>query len=200
MKKMAAFALSAIMAVSMLAACGGGDSEETTTVTTTEATTTEAATEATTEATTEAEVTEDTDFEDDFEEPELTGLALVADKVFSYNGGQWPMMMQIEDPELISEFFLINTADYEDVYVSQCMINASTAELIIIKAGEGKLEDAKAALEARKKKLIEQDAFYPESVEIAEASIIDTTGNYAYFIAWMNPGDYVEVLESALAE
>ena len=66
--------------------------------------------------------------------------------------------------------------------------------IIIIEADD--VSSAKADLEARQTKAREKDAFYPDDVERAGASIVGTEGSYAYFIM----GNNADKVESALIE
>ena len=59
-------------------------------------------------------------------------------------------------------------------------MSANMTEIILIQAED--VSAAKADLEARQKKAQEQDAFYPDDVERAGASIVGTEGDYAYFL------------------
>ncbi|HAS79270.1 MAG TPA: hypothetical protein DCS38_06295, partial [Ruminococcus sp.] len=56
------------------------------------------------------------------------------------------------------------------------------------------VDAAKADLEARKEKLINVDAFYPDSKTIAEDSIVGVYNNIAYFIAGENAAESEQVL------
>lgn len=96
--------------------------------------------------------------------------------------GEWPAMMEITDEMMLTEYFRIDpaNANYRNFMVMQCPMSATMSEIIIIEADD--VEAAKADLEARREKAITQDAWYPNDVELAEASIVGTEGDYAYFI------------------
>lgn len=96
--------------------------------------------------------------------------------------GEWPAMMEITDEMMLTEYFMIDpaNANYRNFMVMQCPMSATMSEIIIIEADD--VDAAKADLDARRNKAITQDAWYPNDVELAEASIVGTEGNYAYFI------------------
>ena len=60
-------------------------------------------------------------------------------------------------------------------------MSAVIAEIILIQAED--TQSAMQDLQARKDKLINTDAFYPEHKEIAEQSIVGSYGDIVYFIA-----------------
>ncbi len=96
--------------------------------------------------------------------------------------GEWPAMIEITDEMMLTEYFMIDptNANYRNFMVMQCPMSATMSEIIIIEADD--VDAAKADLDARREKAITQDAWYPNDVELAEASIVGTEGNYAYFI------------------
>lgn len=96
--------------------------------------------------------------------------------------GEWPAMMEITDEMMLTEYFKIDPANtnYRNFMVMQCPMSATMSEIILIEADD--VDAAKADLEARREKAITQDAWYPNDVELAEASIVGTEGSYAYFI------------------
>lgn len=190
-KTLAAAAVIAICA--MLAACGG-DSGSADNASTSAETTSAAAdvsrtdTEADTE---EAEVESGTvEGVTDSANP-LQPLADAATSV-----GEWPALMEVTDPQMLSDFFLLDAGNekYRNMIVLQCPMSATMTELIIIETSD--TDAAVSDLEARRQKAIEQDAFYPNDVDLANASIVGREGDYAYFIL---AGDAAEA-EKALAE
>ena len=108
----------------------------------------------------------------------------------------WPAMERMADAEFVSDFFLLdmNSDNYKDILILKCPMSANLSELIIIEAEN--VSAAQADLEARRKKAQEQDAWYPDDVEKAGASIVGTEGSYAYFIMGSEP----ESVESALTD
>ena len=96
--------------------------------------------------------------------------------------GEWPAMMEITDEMMLTEYFMLDpaNANYRNLMVMQCPMSATMSEIIIIEADD--VDAAKADLDARRNKAITQDAWYPNDVELAEASIVGTEGSYAYFI------------------
>lgn len=95
---------------------------------------------------------------------------------------EWPEMAEITDGFILNEFFGIDTDVYpeEDIAVYQCPMSAVMSEIILIRSDD--LAGACAVLEARREKAITIDAFYPEDKAIAEASVVGTEGDIAYFI------------------
>ena len=183
MKKIIA-AAAAVAMCAMLAACGG-DSGSADNASTSAESTSAAADVSETETETEAD-TEEADVESgtvegvtDSENP-LQSLADAATSV-----GEWPVLMEVTDPQMLSDFFLLDAENenYRNMIVLQCPMSATMTELIIIETSD--TDAAVSDLEARKQKAIEQDAFYPNDVDLANASIVGTEGDYAYFIlAW----------------
>lgn len=110
------------------------------------------------------------------------------------------MMQEVVDTTILKEFFLIDTEDanLKEIVAYQCPMSAMISEIIVIQADD--VSAAKDILEARKTKLIEQDAFYPQDVENAEASIVDTCGNFAYFVINNTSSDDAELLNTLLTE
>lgn len=107
-------------------------------------------------------------------------------------------MVEVSDPVILKEFFLIDTADtnIKEAVVYQCPISATMSEIIVLQADD--VEAAKEILNNRRTKAIEQDAFYPKDAENAEASIVGTVGNYAYFVINDNVVEDSEQLTSLL--
>lgn len=176
-------------------ASAGGDSE---TATSSEQTsdTTETTTESRSESGSETE-TDDTpeDSEVDISDA-VSGNALmpIADAALAV--GEWPTLWEISEPDLLSEYFLLDrtNSNYRNMLVLQCPMSANMTEIIIIEAEN--ISEAKSDLEARQKKAREQDAFYPADVERAGASVVGTEGDYAYFIM----GDNVSDAEKAITD
>ncbi|MDE5993359.1 MAG: DUF4358 domain-containing protein [Oscillospiraceae bacterium] len=191
MKKIIAAAAAVVMCA-MLAACGG-DSGSADNSSTSAETTSAAADVSDTEA--------DTETEAEVENGTVEGvtdsanpLQPLADAATSV--GEWPALMEVTDPQMLSDFFLLDAGNenYRNMIVLQCPMSATMTELIIIETSD--TDAAVSDLEARRQKAIEQDAFYPNDVDLANASIVGTEGDYAYFIlAW----DAAEA-EKALAE
>lgn len=107
-------------------------------------------------------------------------------------------MLEVSDAVILKEFFLIDTADtnLKEVVVYQCPMSAVMSEIIVLQAED--VEAAKEILNNRRTKAIEQDAFYPTDVENAEASIVDTCGNYAYFVINGTAAEDAEQLNTLL--
>lgn len=169
---------------------------------------TEAETEAT-EAETTVEVMEEepAETEESVEEPAEDELPSEDDAEVGANPlqgvvdaalavGEWPAMMEITDEMMLTEYFKLDpaNANYRNLMVMQCPMSATMSEIILIEADD--VDAAKADLEARREKAINQDAWYPNDVELAEASIVGTEGDYAYFIL---AGSAAEA-ESAIVE
>lgn len=189
-KKTIAMISAFAMCAAMLTACSSeNETEDTTADTTISETageeTTESAAEETTEAIeeepveSEGEATEETPAEEGGE-VSANPLQPIADAGMAV--GEWPEMMEITDTMMLTDFFLLDPANenYRNMLVLQCPMSAVMTEVIIIEAND--VEAAKADLTARRDKAIAQDAFYPNDVELAEASIVGSEGDYAYFI------------------
>ena len=117
-------------------------------------------------------------------------LSPVIDKVLSES--EWPALSIVTDETILKEFFLLDPADYKEMIVMQCPISAKMSEIIIVNSDD--ISAAEEALNARRQKAIDQDAWYPNDVELAQNSIVGTNGSYAYFII----GDNAEAAEASI--
>lgn len=192
-------AISALsLSAALLTACGGNDNTEdnTSAPSETPAVSTEADTSESSETSGETEAPADTETDGAGSEDSGSANPLqpLAGAVLAV--GEWPSLMEVTDPQILSDFFLLNAENenYRNIIVLQCPMSALMTEVIIIEADDA--EAAKTDLEARRTKAIEQDAFYPNDVDLANASIVGTEGDYAYFILAGNASD----AESALVE
>lgn len=187
-KKTAAAISALALCAALLTSCGGnGNNEETsapseTPVVSDETDTSDTAEEDESEAA-DADVADEDDDAgetDSGEDADSNPLQPLADAALSV--GEWPSLWEVTDPMMLSDFFLLDAANenYRNIIVLQCPMSATMTELIIIEADD--TESAKTDLEARRQKAIDQDAFYPNDVDLANASIIGSEGNYAYFI------------------
>lgn len=192
-------AISALsLSAALLTACGGNgsDGENTSAPSETPAASAEAGTSETSGAAddTEAPADTETDGEGSEDSGSANPLQPLMDAVLSV--GEWPTLMEVTDAQILSDFFLLNAENenYRNLIVYQCPMSSPMTEIIIIEADD--TEAAKTDLEARRTKAIEQDAFYPNDVDMANASIVGVEGDYAYFILTANAAD----AESALIE
>lgn len=95
---------------------------------------------------------------------------------------EWPALDIVTDPTILSEYFLLDASNenYKEMIVMQCPISAVMSEIIIIQADD--VDAAAEDLKARQQKAIDQDAWYPDDIDMANNSIVGTCGDYAYFI------------------
>lgn len=214
MRKTRIIALIAALSVAglMLTACGSSaETEETTTAETTVAEvedTSAAETEASTESV-ESELVEDESVEEVTDEgasdEEVVEEGDIADEPVSSNSlqpladaamsvGEWPMLMEVTDDMILTDYYQFDLSKYEAALVMQNPMSANMTEIIIFKSAD--VDAAKADLEVRRTNAIAMHAFYPDDVVRAEASIVGTEGDYAYFIM----GDYAADGEKALVE
>lgn len=152
---------------------------------------TDVSTEETSEG--ESETTEATE-----ESEERTKIKNCITEVINKN--EHPIMDEVVDNVILSEFFLIDTTDekIEEAVVYQCPMSATMSEIIVIKSSD--IDYAKEILEKRKEKAITQDAWYPADQENAEASIVGAVGNYAYYIINSNSAVDETVLVELLGQ
>ncbi len=189
MKKIIAMISAIAVCAAMFTACSSSEAE-TTETTTAETTISETiAEESETEETTEEiieeipaeteESVEETPSEDGGE-VSANALQPLVDAALAV--GEWPAMMEVTDTMMLTDYFMLDpeNANYRNMIVMQCPMSATMSEIIIIEADD--VEAAKADLNARRDKAISQDAWYPNDVELAEASIVGAEGDYAYFI------------------
>lgn len=191
MKKIIAMISAIAVCTAMFTACSSGEAETTettadTTISETVAEETEAETEesveeapAETEESAEESTEEDAPSEDGGEAA-ANALQPLVDAALAV--GEWPAMMEVTDTMMLTDYFVLDpeNANYLNMIVMQCPMSATMSEIIIIEAED--VEAAKADLNARRDKAISQDAWYPNDVELAEASIVGAEGNYAYFV------------------
>ena len=191
MKKIIAMISAIAVCTAMFTACSSGEAETTettadTTISETAAEETEAETEesveeapAETEESAEESTEEDAPSEDGGEAA-ANALQPIVDAALAV--GEWPAMMEVTDTMMLTDYFVLDpeNANYLNMIVMQCPMSAAMSEIIIIEAED--VEAAKADLNARRDKAISQDAWYPNDVELAEASIVGAEGNYAYFV------------------
>lgn len=135
---------------------------------------------------------ESSDTEETIDEYAENPLSPIIDKVLSES--EWPVLSIVTDETILKEFFLLDTANenYKEMIVMQCPISAKMSEIIIINADD--VSAAEEDLNARRQKAIDQDAWYPNDVELAQNSIVGTNGSYAYFII----GDNAEAAETSI--
>lgn len=211
MRKTRIIALIAALSVAglMLTACGSSaGTEETTTAETTVAVS-EDTSAAETEASVESELVEDENVEDVTDEgasdEEVVEEGDIADEPVSSNPlqsladaamsvGEWPMLMEVTDDMILTDYYQFDLSKYEAALVMQNPMSANMTEIIIFKSAD--VDAAKADLEVRRTNAIVMHAFYPDDVVRAEASIVGAEGDYAYFIM----GDYAADGEKALVE
>lgn len=208
LKKIIAAISALALSAALLTACSGNDTnEETSAPSETPAVSDEADTSGSETAAEDESETPDTDVADEVvddvddagetdgeENADPNPLQPLADAALS--AGEWPSLWEVTDPMILSDFFLLDAENenYRNLIAFQCPMSATMTELIIIEAED--VESAKSDLDARRQKAIEQDAFYPNDVDLANASIVGTEGNYAYFILAESAAD----AETALVE
>lgn len=180
------------LTATMLTACGSNGGAQTS------ETTTASETVTTTESVTTASETEEATPDSEPEAPaeEANPLQPLVDATLT--AGEWPALMEVTDTQIIGDYFTIDVTDsnFEQYIFMQCPMSANLSELIIIKATDP--EAAKTALEGRQKKAQETDAFYPNDVERAGASIVGVNGSYAYFIMVDSASDAETALNDAI--
>ena len=197
-KKIIAAAAALTIAGSMLTGCSTSNDSTETTPTVSDAT----------EITTNEEIIEDevieeeTSLEDDDsledDAVEANPLQPLVDSALT--AGEWPMLMEVTDETMISDYFTIDVNDenYSESIFMQCPISANISELIILKATD--VDAAVDALTARRDKAINSDAFYPADAERAGASIVGSEGDYAFFIMTDGSADVETVLVEAIGQ
>lgn len=173
MKRILAATLSLIIASGMLSACSSNDDKE--------PQNTDSVTSAPSETVTSQD-SETSESVSDEGENSNNDVSRISDAI--NQTGEWTSLMEVDDAESLKEYFQLDPANenYIEISVKQAMISAAFAEIIVIKAADGKVDDVVKDLEDRKKKLIEQDAFYPEHKDVAEQALIGSEGNFAYLI------------------
>lgn len=200
-RKIAAIAAVVAVCAALFTACSKDNADEQTTSSDTDNTTTAETTAAAesvsdTESSTETEAETDTETEQEESDTEVSEddeaisnniLMPIAEAALAV--GEWPSLWEVEDSDILSDYFLLDSANsnYKNMLVLQCPMSANMTEIIIIEADD--VSAAVSDLEARQKKAQEQDAFYPADVERAGASVVGSVGSYAYFLVGDNTPD-----------
>lgn len=139
--------------------------------------------QTTVEETSESETSQDetSSSDDTTSNSDVVDLHAMVDEVTSKV--EWASLSEIDDKDIIQEYFTLqaDNPNYKQILVMQCPMSAVIAEIILIQAED--TQSAMQDLQARKDKLINTDAFYPEHKEIAEQSIVGSYGDIVYFIA-----------------
>lgn len=139
--------------------------------------------QTTVEETSESETSQDetSSSDDTTSNSDVVDLHAMVDEVTSKV--EWASLSEVDDKDIIQEYFTLqaDNPNYKQILVMQCPMSAVIAEIILIQAED--TQSAMQDLQARKDKLINTDAFYPEHKEIAEQSIVGSYGDIVYFIA-----------------
>lgn len=144
---------------------------------------TDSTAQTTVEETSESETSQDetSSSDDTTSNSDVVDLHAMVDEITSKV--EWASLSEIDDKDIIQEYFTLqaDNPNYKQILVMQCPMSAVIAEIILIQAED--TQSAMQDLQARKDKLINTDAFYPEHKEIAEQSIVGSYGDIVYFIA-----------------
>lgn len=144
---------------------------------------TDSTAQTTVEETSESETSQDetSSSDDTTSNSDVVDLHAMVDEVTSKV--EWASLSEVDDKDIIQEYFTLqaDNPNYKQILVMQCPMSAVIAEIILIQAED--TQSAMQDLQARKDKLINTDAFYPEHKEIAEQSIVGSYGDIVYFIA-----------------
>lgn len=144
---------------------------------------TDSTAQTTIEETSESEISQDetSSSDDTTSNSDVVDLHAMVDEITSKV--EWASLSEVDDKDIIQEYFTLqaDNPNYKQILVMQCPMSAVIAEIILIQAED--TQSAMQDLQARKDKLINTDAFYPEHKEIAEQSIVGSYGDIVYFIA-----------------
>ncbi len=144
---------------------------------------TDSTAQTTVEETSESETSQDetSSSDDTTSNSDVVDLHAMVDEITSKV--EWASLSEVDDKDIIQEYFTLqaDNPNYKQILVMQCPMSAVIAEIILIQAED--TQSAMQDLQARKDKLINTDAFYPEHKEIAEQSIVGSYGDIVYFIA-----------------
>lgn len=201
MKRLLALALSLVMSMALLAACGNDEESSAADTTTTTPAVSDEATTTPADDATSSDVVED----NGGETSELTAQGAL-DHIVTI--GQWGMGFESNflaslvelDPTLdtnvyLKDMFNVDATQFAEVALGMSMITAQADTVLIIKA-DGNIDDAKATVDAFKDLKI-GSAWYPEESAVFEAAVTGTAGDFAYYIAHATD---VAGTESALKE
>ena len=167
-KKIYVLAAAAVMAGVMMTACASKS-------------TTEPTTEAVTEAPTQAETTEaeSNGNSDEASADETLNKAHEAVKA-AYGDNYIPNMPY--DATALKEVFGVSAELYDSFIAEGPMISVNVETFIGVKSKEGKAADVAAALEAYRKKQLDEAVQYPMNMVKLQAAQVVTHGDYVFFV------------------
>ncbi|MDO5558646.1 MAG: DUF4358 domain-containing protein [Oscillospiraceae bacterium] len=102
--------------------------------------------------------------------------------------------------EMLSDQFGLSSDMYTDIAAEMPMIGFHPDRVIIIKAAEGKAEEAQAKLEAARQKLVDDSVQYPANIAKVSASQVVRNGDYVAFFLLGAPDDRTEATEEEALE
>lgn len=103
-------------------------------------------------------------------------LSVVLDSV------QFPQTVDLTDEDRITDELGIDLSLVEEYAIVQQMLSVDVAEVIILIAKDGAVDELEDVLEERKESLINDFAFYPNQVASAEGTEVGSVMNVVYLI------------------
>lgn len=105
-------------------------------------------------------------------------------------------MEEVTDTQRLKDDWGLEEEYYEEVYAIQSPITVHLYEMVVVKAKDGHSEDLQDALKGRIERLKKEYAFYPNQVDIANAAVVGSKGDYVYLIAHENAADAKKAIDN----
>lgn len=111
------------------------------------------------------------------------------------DGNERPSMQDVND-NMLSALYGIDASLLEDYCAKVPLMNVKVNEIVILKVKDSQnVSTVKAALQSRKDSVVKQfEQYLQDQLEIAQAGIVGTNGNYVYLIM----DEHASSMESAL--
>lgn len=111
------------------------------------------------------------------------------------DGNERPSMQDVND-NMLSALYGIDASLLEDYCAKVPLMNVKVNEIVILKVKDSQnVSTVKAALQSRKDSVVQQfEQYLQDQLEIAQAGVVGTSGNYVYLIM----DEHASSMESAL--
>lgn len=111
-----------------------------------------------------------------------------------------PMFLESND-ETLEFYYGIDPSDLEGYAVKVPMMNVMATEIFIARAAEGKIDDIKAAAEARQEALVDVWSQYlPAQYELVQNYKLETSGDYLIFVIAEQADTMIEIWNSFVSK
>ena len=126
---------------------------------------------------------------------ELTSVMETIENDF---GNDLPMMMPA-DETVLQDFYGLTTEQVSDYAISLAAMNVHATEIIMVEAQEGKLEEVKAALDARMETVNSiWSTYLPDQYELVKNRKTLEVGNYLVIVIAEKADEIMKVITESL--